>query len=236
MPLNKQHGNMYDWVTHTWNPVAGECPHHCSYCYVDDMKVRPVIRDKYSGELRLVEHELKTNLGSGKRIFVGSMQDMWADQVSDAVIKAVLGHCAKYPDNQYLFQSKNPIRMINLASYIPKGSIVGTTIESDFSRIRSISLAPNVNMRSFAIRQLKNEQWDPLETMITLEPLVDFTPHYLINLIHYARPDWVNIGADSKNHGLPEPPWEKVQELITELEKFTIVKCKANLERLRRAA
>jgi len=61
MPLRKQAGNMYDWVTHTWNPV-GKCRHNCSYCY---MKRFPL------GELRFDEREMNTNLGSGNVIFVG---------------------------------------------------------------------------------------------------------------------------------------------------------------------
>ena len=43
-----------------------------------------------------------------------------------------------------------------------------------------------------------------------------------------------NIGADSKNSGLPEPTWEEVQELISELEKNNIeVRQKKNLDRLK---
>ncbi len=34
MPLNETKGNMYGFVTHTWNPVKGICPHNCSYCYM----------------------------------------------------------------------------------------------------------------------------------------------------------------------------------------------------------
>ena len=34
MPLNKSTGNMYDFITHTWNTIKGECPHGCSYCYM----------------------------------------------------------------------------------------------------------------------------------------------------------------------------------------------------------
>ena len=30
--LNKSKGNMYPWVTHTWNPIRGRCPHNCQYC------------------------------------------------------------------------------------------------------------------------------------------------------------------------------------------------------------
>lgn len=32
--LNKSKGNMYPWVTYTWNPIKGKCPHECRYCYM----------------------------------------------------------------------------------------------------------------------------------------------------------------------------------------------------------
>ena len=37
---------------------------------------------------------------------------------------------------------------------------------------------------------------------------------------------------ESKGHNLPEPSWDKVQELIAALKEFTEVKVKSNLERL----
>lgn len=55
--LNEATGNMYTWITHTWNTVKGECPHGCIYCYMKRFgKQKPV---------RFDEKELKTNLGSG---------------------------------------------------------------------------------------------------------------------------------------------------------------------------
>jgi hypothetical protein len=75
--LRESKGNMYDWVTHTWNPIKGKCPHDCSYCYM-----------KRWGEqkpLRLDEKELKTDLGSGNFIFVGSSTDMFADRTIEVI-------------------------------------------------------------------------------------------------------------------------------------------------------
>lgn len=34
MPLNESTGNMYPWLTHTWNTIKGTCPHNCDYCYM----------------------------------------------------------------------------------------------------------------------------------------------------------------------------------------------------------
>ena len=35
LPLNVAKGNMYEFVTHTWNPIKGICPHGCKYCYAN---------------------------------------------------------------------------------------------------------------------------------------------------------------------------------------------------------
>ncbi len=76
MSLRKQTGNMYSFVTHTWNPIKGRCPHECEYCYM---------RRFPQGPLHLDEKELWTDLGSGNFIFVGSGTDMWAEEVRELV-------------------------------------------------------------------------------------------------------------------------------------------------------
>jgi hypothetical protein len=51
--------------------------------------------------------------------------------------------------------------------------------------------------------------------------------------IRVIEPDFVTIGADSKGHDLVEPPWEKVELLVSELSKFVEIRQKKNLDRLR---
>jgi DNA repair photolyase len=34
MPLNRAKGNMFDFISHTWNPIKGACFHDCEYCYM----------------------------------------------------------------------------------------------------------------------------------------------------------------------------------------------------------
>ena len=119
MSLNKATGQMYTWVTHTWNTIKGECPHGCTYCYMKRWgKQKPV---------RFDEKELKTDLGSGNFIFVGSSCDMWADNIQDEWIFRTLCHCNKY-DNTYLFQTKNPRNIRRIL--VPK-SRVCVTMESN---------------------------------------------------------------------------------------------------------
>lgn len=57
----------------------------------------------------------------------------------------------------------------------------------------------------------------------------------LIDMIQQIKPEFVTIGADSKDHNLPEPTWEEVQALIKELNKAGIeIRQKSNLERLKK--
>ena len=68
--------------------------------------------------------------------------------------------------------------------------------------------------------------------MVTIEPIFDFDLDELVDLIILANPEWVNIGADSKGHNLPEPSEEKMKDLIKALGKSTRVKLKGNLKRI----
>jgi hypothetical protein len=61
---------------------------------------------------------------------------------------------------------------------------------------------------------------------------MDFDLVEMIGLVKKSNPQQVNIGADSGHNNLPEPNREKVLELLTALEEFTIVKQKSNLSRI----
>jgi hypothetical protein len=74
-------------------------------------------------------------------------------------------------------------------------------------------------------------QWEG-KKMITVEPIMDFGLDVFVDLILSCHPDQVNIGADSGKNGLPEPPVEKVRQLIGILSKETRVYLKSNLARL----
>jgi len=212
--MNETKGNMYGFITHTWNPIKGKCSHDCSYCY---MKIFPI------GKLRLDNKSLTEDLGENNFIFVGSGTDMFAENVPDEWIAKVLKYCRKF-DNKYLFQTKNPFKFWKFIEMHPKKCVLGTTIETN--RAYEFSKAPSVLERS---KWLQN---NIIPTMITIEPIMDFDLPELIYLIEQAKPDWVNIGADSKSHNLPEPSKEKILELVIELKKFTEVKIKTNLRRI----
>ena len=219
--LKKQKGNMYEFVTHTWSPIKGKCFHDCSYCYMKKWGEQP--------PLHIDEKDLMTNLGEGNFIFVGHTIDLFANDVPAEWIIRVLERLKSYPKNKYLLQSKNPKRFVDfvgLGQY-PSKVFFGTTIETNRDIVKS--KAPPVSQRAMALAELSHKDF---ETMVTIEPIFDFDVDDLVDLIVLANPEWVNIGADSKGHKLPEPPKEKVKKLIEILQKTTQIKLKRNLGRI----
>lgn len=217
--LKKQSGNMYEFVSHTWSPIKGKCSHDCSYCYMKKWGERP--------PLHIDEKDLETNLGEGNFIFVGHTIDLFAEDVPDIWIRQVLNRTRRY-NNKYLFQSKNPARFLEYHfDEYPEDVLLGTTIETNRDIVTS--KAPSVPKRAHALNELSGFGYS---TMVTIEPIFDFDLEDLVDLIVLANPEWVNIGADSKGHGLPEPSEEKVADLIKALKKYTSVKLKGNLKRI----
>ncbi len=217
--LNKSKGNMYGFVTHTWNPIKGKCPHECSYCYMNKMYKRY----KWDETLRFDEKCFGDFLPDDSFIFVGSSIDMFAEKVPSEWIKDVLKFCSNYK-SKFLFQSKNPERFNDL--WFPENMILATTIETNREDVRIYSKAPSISNRIYGISRCKGK------IMITIEPIMDFDLKEMIKIIKHITPIQVNIGADSGNNKLPEPPKEKIEELIKELKKFTTVHLKDNLQRL----
>ena len=212
-------GNIYGWIDKTWNPIRGECPHKCHYCYVPHSRVKHL----YGGKPHLIESVFKP-LGKGKTIFVGSMFDICAEEIPSEWIIRILEHCRKY-DNTYLFQSKNPKRFQECLNLMPDKVCVGTTIETN--RHTHNENAPCIDDR---ISGLYHTQTHP--QFVSIEPIMDFDLSIFVDDILRLKPNFVSIGADSKGHNLPEPSWDKVEALITELKKFIEVWQKDNLKRL----
>jgi len=214
--LNKSVGNMYDFVTHTWNTVKGECYHNCLYCYMK--------RFGNQKPARFDEKELKTDLGKDNFIFVGSSCDMFAKTIPDEWIKKTLQHCSKF-GNRYLFQTKNPERLPKILP-LPYESNICVTMETN-------RFYPNIMNNSPKPLHRYSELYKICTSLyITIEPVMDFDLNEFVNLLKHSNAIQINIGADSGNNNLPEPPKEKILQLIYELSKFTQVNQKSNLKRL----
>ncbi len=227
MSLNRQRGNMYDWITHTLTCLEGACSHGCSYCYVKALMRYPVLAKKYSGKPRLVENDMERPLGKNRVIFVCSTTDLFARNVPEELTKRVLRHCAKYPENEYLFQTKNPLRFHAHTFRFPEKTTLGVTLETN--RVYDVSKAPvpyEIYRCFHAMGEYRHKR------MISIEPVMDFDLAVFLGWIRSIAPDFVSIGADSKRHGLVEPSSEKLVSLIRAMKTFTEVKVKKNLGRL----
>lgn len=226
--MNKN-GEMYDWVDCTYNPLAGACSHQCSYCYVNALKKRsPVIMNKYSGEPRLDEGVLRKKIKPGT-YFLCSCNDLFADNVTLDIIESVL-RWASNQNCRWIIQSKNPFRIGSFTMQLPDASIIGTTIETNRDT-REISKAPLPIFRARCLGHIPCNY----KTFITIEPILQFDLEALLELIKRAEPDWVNIGADSKKSGLPEPTKEEIEALISGINSLGIpIRKKTNLDRILR--
>jgi len=217
MGLNKSKGNMYSWVTHTWNTIKGECSHGCSYCYVKRWgKQKPIHLD---------EKEFKTDLGVNNIIFIGSSCDMFADNIPAGWIYDTIEYAREFGSNMYLYQSKNPEKMLRYHGMMGDLARVCTTIETN-RWYQNIMGGPGPKIRAEAFLKFKFNRY------VTIEPIMDFDLKEMVELIKLCNPVQVNIGADSGGHNLPEPSKEKILELIDELQKFTQIDQKRNLNRI----
>ena len=223
-----ENGRMYPgWWR--WNPIPG-CKHACSYCYMQAMS-------KCTGKdmltpIGLREDYMNDNLGSGRKIFVCSSGDMWGYWVNNHHILDVLKQCEKYPDNIYMFLTKNPYGYRGWAERLDGANyILGATIETDRMDIAAgLGEAPNVLRRIGMMAEL-GSTYPKATTMISLEPVVKFSLEFA-NMLRFVAPDVVYIGVDSGNNGLSEPEPDELRGLIKDLKMFTDVRLKKGIERI----
>lgn len=227
MPLKRAVGNMYSWVTHVHAHLAGACPHRCPYCYVQAIGKRFAV-ERFGGPVRLLEEELAVRYGKGRVIFVEHLNDLFAGAVPDAWIARILTHCRNFPQNTYVLQTKNPQRLWDYQTILPAFVALGTTIETNRA---TAGPAPQPRERAEALGEIA--RGGGVEKFVTIEPVQRFDVPELLELLTIARPDFVNLGADSKGHGLEEPSKSALWALIAGIEKLGIeLRQKRNLDRL----
>jgi len=218
MGLNVAKGQMYDFIDYTWNTVKGACPHDCSYCY---MKRWGTLK-----QARFDEKELKTDLGKGNFIFVGSSCDLFAESFPNQWRTLTLEHCEEY-ENKYLFQSKNPEIMVMELDCYNFDHVICTTIETNRWYPDVMGKTPRPEDRAYWMSAISHAP-----KYVTIEPIMDFDLEPLVELIKRCDPVQVNIGADSGRNNLPEPTQMQIIQLVDRLSEFTTVAKKRNIERL----
>lgn len=231
---------MFSFITKTWNPLGGTCPHNCVYCWAKALIKRNKFK-KYEGKPRIIDKELKKRFTADDFVFVQDMSDLFADCVPTRLILRILDYIRDSPA-KFLLLTKNPARYIRFIKdkELPKNVVLGITIETGhyhFSKIypeygwthySDYSKAPQSADRLLILKEIRPLTKLPL--FISIEPILNFNdeviggmirPFYM--MIKDVKPWGIAVGYDNYNHKLPEPTLEKTLKLIEELEKFTTV-------------
>ena len=248
MPVNKAIGNMFgNWfVEYCWSPLVGGCGHRCDiYCYAKRMYEKYSDDRKWSDKPHWASENFKKmpdtdpvwkgfpKLPKGK-IFVCHTTDLFAENIPDDWIKEILGHCNKFPESEFIYQTRNVGRIFDYLDLIPPPSWLGTTIETDDSidyQFLEISKAPDPFHRYSRMKRLRQET--DFKLFITIEPIMHLTEDKeIIRWLSEIKPDLIFIGADSGKNNLPEPSRDELIELIEELKQITHVHVKSNCKRI----
>jgi len=160
-------------------------------------------------EIHLDEKEFKTDLGKGNYIFIGSSTDIFAKDVPVGWHDRIFKYIKQYPQNIYLFQSKNPWNMHGCEKHMPSDAVVATTIETN--REEYHSNAGTMEGRATGLSVFYHKK------LLTIEPIIDFDLREMLQLIDTAKPNRIAIGADTGHNNLKEPCKTKIQELITQI-------------------
>ena len=228
---------MYEFVTHTWNPIKGKCFHGCTYCYMQGKWI-------YSYPFLDIK-ELSGTFESGQFIFIGSGTDFCSAKVKSEWIEQVLDFC--YKNNsldifgeraKFLLQTKNPERLLEFINHPllnPENAmtVVCTTLETNRHLSKIMQNAPSPRKRAEAMAKIADAG---IPTFVTIEPIIDFDLEEFVDLIRMCRPQQVNIGKNtSRTVTVPNPTIGKTVELVKALQDFTKVVLKQNSGLLRQA-
>ena len=206
---------MFPFITKTWNPLGGECLHHCSYCWAQKLAKEKRMR-KYQGEPKLTESLVKW-FKSDDFVFVCDMLDLFGPWVSTEDIGLVLGRIVESPA-KFLFLTKNPARYTEFLSTLQKiNGVLGVTLETN-RETEQVSKALNPAERWLDFKDL---EYSP--KFVAIEPIMDFDlESFSDELFNITNLESVAIGYDNYGNRLSEPPLEKTMQLIDRLEKAGI--------------
>ena len=107
-----------EWSDMTWNPVTG-CKHGCPYCYARKIAERFKGSKAWPQGFEPTVHFMRfadpLKMKKSQTIFVCSMADLFGEWVNDDWIGGIFASCAAAPQHTYIFLTKNPARIEQLA-------------------------------------------------------------------------------------------------------------------------
>jgi protein gp37 len=198
---------MFEFITKVWNPLGGECLHNCSYGWCKKL-IKQYGMQKYTGKARLFDKELLKSFSKDDFVFVCDMCDLFGEWVPSDLIRTIVSFANASPA-QFLFLTKNPKRYKEFAFAF--NCVLGATIECDMN-FKVNSEAPTPYSRLDEMKHLKHSR-----KMVSVEPIMNYTEDFLYELLD-IKPEFIAVGYDNYNNGLPEPYLAKTMGLIMCLE------------------
>ncbi|MBA7678724.1 hypothetical protein ES703_87002 [subsurface metagenome] len=236
MQLRESKGRMFRSVNWTATYFQG-CNHDCVYCWTKFMPWGPI-----SHEPKLMQKDehyiIKNKTGV---CFLNSAHDSYSACIPDEWICAMHRWIGRQPDGLVFYlQSQNVWRaqqFIPQLKEIQDKVIIGTTIQTDNEAlIRAISNAPSIYSRYQAMRHFSIQGF---RVRLSLEPLFNFKPSKMRDMIFDINPELVEIGLDAYAHKhkikIPQPYRKPYQHLYKDLIDYGItVFEKQGMERWRK--
>lgn len=203
-------GKMFSFITETWNPLGGECPHNCKGCwakaYINRLKIA-----KYHGSYKLDMKQLKKKFKPGSFVFVCDMLDLFAANVPMEMVNQIIYAIEEQPDVTFLLLTRNPRYMWLMET--PKNCIVGATIETDVN-YSDLTKAPTPRQRILAMRDIAQDGYN--RVFICVEPIKKFNAGFE-DLIIPLKPWAVAVGYDNYHNHFPEPSLAETKNFIEKL-------------------
>lgn len=209
-------GKMFKTVTRTWNVFTG-CEFGCTYCWVDQLlkgRLRDTVKYRDIGKKPMFHpKELRKTFKPGEFVFVAAMGDIRFMNYTQ--LKEVLIVVQKYPDTNFLLQTKDPAEFLDGRTW-EINIYQGSTFETNrTTALFSKAPEPVERYHYFALNNHPHK-------FISIEPVMDFDLDIFTSWILDINPDIVEVGADNYHNNLPEPPWDKVESLMSALREVGI--------------
>ena len=241
-------GSAIEWTDETWNPTLGcsRVSPGCDNCYAERessgrLNSLPAyagltVGRKWTGEIREIPDRLDKPLRwkRPRRVFVNSMSDLFADQVSDVYIARVFAIMALA--NQHTFQvlTKRPQRMASLLGRAGAGNfwtLVAAALRGDHGDTESrerlldtltrvdgggvalpnVWLGTSIESQTFAFRARHLLETPAAVRFVSAEPLLgplDLSPWLTPSMAETV--DWVIVGGESGPNARPmRPEWAR---------------------------
>ncbi len=150
-------------------------------------------------------------------IFVQAMSDIGAPGIPRAALVDVFEAIKFYESKgtRFLMLTKNPKFYHDWRYHISEETVLGATIETDWSISADITLAPppfdRLAWMEWCADNLPNDRF------ICVEPIMKCSPDFERDIMK-TRPKFMAVGYDNYNNKLPEPSLARTELLIKELE------------------